>query len=86
MDKLVFELIVVDTLGDVLEYDRTTIEADHSYIAFVGEGLCGLQFRGHRPNKLTRLHMPLTASGKLWEARVLIPTMSKDYVDNESST
>lgn len=75
---MIFELIVVDTKAEAKSYVIIGTESDKTYVTFVGEGLCGLQHRGQRPNKLTRLHSPLTSDyEKRWETEVLIPTMAK---------
>lgn len=75
-----FELIVFDTKEQAEAYPFVV---DGNYVqraTYVGEALCGVHYRGRRPNKLTRLHRPLeTDMERLWERECLLPAMGRRW-------
>lgn len=83
---MIFELIVVDTRTQSEEINDTApkdIPNYHAYAVSVSQGLCGLHYRGHRPNVLTRKHRELTTELELaWERECLIPAMKRGYTES----
>jgi len=81
-----FELIIVDFASQADEINRNApkdIPNYHVEAFVVGQGICGLHYRGHRPNVLTRRHRELTTEREFeWERQCLIPAMKRGYTES----
>lgn len=75
---MIFELIVVDTPEQAQSCPIKNEPGHVQRAVFVGQILCGLHYRGIRPNRLTRNHRKLeTELELLWNTRELVRAMDQ---------
>ncbi|UJF36545.1 hypothetical protein [Paenibacillus hexagrammi] len=80
---MTFMLIVVQTRRTAEEINARLAHPVGHFAAravFVGEALCGIHFRGQRPNMIITQYDPQSMRDLKWEREVLKPAVAQDAV------